>query len=271
LTLAVLLSALAAATSALAVGGIVPRVVVPSLGGRFRLRRRSAEDLGGRLAAAGHPGGLNPGRWKVLKAISALTGLLLALAMTAVSPGRLSSLLAIAAPAGGFLAPDAWLARRSQRRLSAAIRDLPHMLELLRVGVEAGQAPGRALGMVAAEFDGPLAFEWRRASAQMSLGASQESALAELRQRLPCEEITSLCAALGRSSRHGVPLGRLLAALAARCRHHARQRVREQAARAGPKIQLAVALLLVPSVLLIVVAGLLAELERSGLGFGTGP
>jgi tight adherence protein C len=41
--------------------------------------------------------------------------------------------------------------------------------------------------------------------------------------------------------------------------------VREQAARAGPKIQLAVALLLVPAVLLIVAAGLIAELQRSGL------
>jgi hypothetical protein len=41
--------------------------------------------------------------------------------------------------------------------------------------------------------------------------------------------------------------------------------LREESARAGPKIQLVVALLLVPSVLLIVCAGVLAELERSGL------
>jgi hypothetical protein len=40
--------------------------------------------------------------------------------------------------------------------------------------------------------------------------------------------------------------------------------VRQQAARAGPQVQLIVALLLVPAVLLMVAAGLVGELQRSG-------
>jgi tight adherence protein C len=43
--------------------------------------------------------------------------------------------------------------------------------------------------------------------------------------------------------------------------------VEEQAARAAPKIQLAVALLLVPSVLLMIAAGLLANIDRFMSGF----
>jgi tight adherence protein C len=62
-----------------------------------------------------------------------------------------------------------------------------------------------------------------------------------------------------------VPLGRLLTAAAALAREGRRRWVREQAAQAGPKIQLVVALLLVPAVLLLVAAGLIAELQRSGL------
>jgi tight adherence protein C len=43
-----------------------------------------------------------------------------------------------------------------------------------------------------------------------------------------------------------------------------RRRVQEDAARAGPKIQLVVALLLVPSVLLLVAAALVSALLGSG-------
>ena len=46
-----------------------------------------------------------------------------------------------------------------------------------------------------------------------------------------------------------------------------RRRIEEQAARAAPKIQLAVALLLVPSVLLMIAAGLLANVDRFLAGF----
>ena len=42
--------------------------------------------------------------------------------------------------------------------------------------------------------------------------------------------------------------------------------MREQAARAGPKIQLVVAFVLVPAVMLIVAAALLAELTSPGVG-----
>jgi len=123
----------------------------------------------------------------------------------------------------------------------------------------------RALGTVAAQFSGALATEWRRAAAEAALGAPQEDALASLADRLPAEEVASLVEALGRSRRHGVPLRHVLAVQAARARHRRRQRVREKAARAGPKIQLVVALLLVPSVLLMVAAVIVAELQRSGL------
>ena len=69
---------------------------------------------------------------------------------------------------------------------------------------------------------------------------------------------------LTRSRRHGAPLGRLLAAQATRARHAQRQRVREQAARAAPKIQLVVALLLVPAVMLLVAAALVQALVPTG-------
>jgi tight adherence protein C len=203
--------------------------------------------------------------WLVLKVTSALVASAVTLVLGSAAPGRLPFLLMVAAPIAGFVAPDQWLKRVTRRRLEAAVRELPDMLDLFRVTVEAGMPAARALGVVASEFDGPLAREWRRAAGEIALGESQEDVLAALALRLPADEISSFVEALGRSRRRGVPIGRAAAAQATAARHRRRRQVREHAARAGPKIQLVVALLLVPSVLLLVAAGLVAELERSPL------
>lgn len=221
-----------------------------------------------RLPAVGLPHGLAVRSWLSLKVGSAAAAFLLVLPFAAGVHTRLALVMTMLIPAGGFVVPDIWLARQSRRRSEAVLRALPDMLDLLRVTIDAGLAPGRALGVVAAEFRGPLAAEWGRVAAEVVLGMPQDEALAALRKRLPDEETASFVEALSRSRRHGVPLGTALAGQAARARHRRRQESRERAAQSGPKIQLAVALLMVPSVLLLVAAALIAELERSGLGFG---
>lgn len=90
------------------------------------------------------------------------------------------------------------------------------------------------------------------------------TALAGMVERVPLPEVRALVAALDRARRHGAPLAETLAAQARDARFALARRVREDAARAGPKMQLVVALLLVPSVLLLVAAALAAALLRSG-------
>ena len=73
-------------------------------------------------------------------------------------------------------------------------------------------------------------------------------------------EIDSFTGALARAARHGAPLAETLAAQAREVRLARRRAIQEQAARAGPKMQLVVALLLVPSVMLLVAAALVSAL-----------
>ncbi len=81
-------------------------------------------------------------------------------------------------------------------------------------------------------------------------------------------EIAQLVAALERSRVYGTPLAAQLSAQARDARLALAHRIQEEAARAGPKIQLVIALLLVPSVLLLVAAALLAALVGTGAGAG---
>jgi tight adherence protein C len=71
-----------------------------------------------------------------------------------------------------------------------------------------------------------------------------------------------MCGVIERSRRYGSPLADQLREQATALRGVQRRRIEEQAARAAPKIQLAVALLLVPSVLLMIAAGLLANIDK---------
>ncbi|MBM3668286.1 MAG: hypothetical protein FJW90_12620, partial [Actinobacteria bacterium] len=93
-------------------------------------------------------------------------------------------------------------------------------------------------------------------------GAPQREALAGLQRRVPAGEVAALCGLIERSRRFGSPLAEQLSDQATSLRAAQRRRTEEHAARAAPKIQLAVALLLVPSVLLMIAAGLLANMDR---------
>jgi tight adherence protein C len=145
-------------------------------------------------------------------------------------------------------------------------RELPAMLDLLRVTVQAGLPLTAALHEVGRRTRGPLAVAWRGVARETELGVPLGVALGRLDRTLPLPEVRALTAAVERATRHGAPLARTLSAQARDARFALRRRVQEDAARAGPKIQLVVALMLVPSVLLLVAVALVAALA-DGSGF----
>jgi tight adherence protein C len=105
-----------------------------------------------------------------------------------------------------------------------------------------------------------LATELAAAATIAALGVPRTHALDRLTRRCPSAGVTALAAAIRRTERHGAPLGPALSALAADARAQRAQHLRERAARAAPKIQLVVALLLVPATMLLVAAALAAAL-----------
>jgi tight adherence protein C len=244
-----------------------PRVrrAAPVLRALARLGRRvgrpaAPADLQARLDAAGTPLRMSPADVMAVKAGAALVGFLLALGPLGALPGRLGVLMVIVGPAAGFLAPDLWLRRLAETRTRAMALELADAVDLLRVGIEGGLSVGRALSEVGRRHRGVLASELATAAERMALGVPREEWLGRLVRRCPLEGVAALAAAVERCERHGSPLAPALTALALEARsRRARARV-ENAARAAPKIQLVVALMLVPSVLLLVAAALVQAL-----------
>jgi len=184
-----------------------------------------------------------------------------ALLAAPAAPGHLSALVLIGMPLGGLLVPDALRQRRERLRLRRIAAALPDALDLLAVGAEAGRGPAAGFAELARAGDGPLARELAMTVAELSCGQPLAAALRSLRERVPGSEMATLCAAIERSRRYGSPLAEQLRRQASALRRDQRRAVEERAARAAPKIQLVVALVLVPSVLLTIAAALIANAD----------
>jgi tight adherence protein C len=269
---------LAAVAGALAAGGIVVlaaarrpvrrsrRIAILGTAVVRRLgaaKRNAPGGLAARVDAAGVGAGV--GEVMAAKLGAAPVAALAALTLLPLAPGRLGVALLAGAPFAGFFAPDIWLRARARARARVIEAEQADVLDLLRVAVGAGLGPWRALAEVGRRHPGVLAGELGAAARRVGLGVPPEAALARLERRCPAAGTHALTAALRRADRLGAPPGRALAALAEEARARQARRAAEHAARAGPKIQLVVALLLVPSAMLLVAAALMPALTGASL------
>lgn len=216
-------------------------------------------NLPARLSEAGLDSRLPLTAVLLAKASGVAIGAALAWVGASAAPGRMSLLVAIGLPVAGFLVPDALLEREARRRRRRLVGALPDALDLLAVASTSGRSAAAGFAEIARGGAGPLADELRVTVAELSCGRPLPEALRSLRGRVPGNEIATLCASIERSHRLGSPLADQLRRQSSAMRRDQRRAVEERAARAAPKIQLVVALVLVPSVLLMIAAGLIAN------------
>jgi tight adherence protein C len=215
----------------------------------------------------GHEVRLQVPKLLLSKLLGAGTGALFGLLGSSAAPGRLSILVLVGLPAAGFFLPNAILERRARQRQRRLVAALPDALDLLAVSAGSGRGPAAGIEQLARAGEGPLAEELRLTVAELSCGVALGAALASLRSRVPGSELATLVAAIERSRKFGSPLADQLRRQATALRRDSRRAVEERAARAAPKIQLVVALVLVPSVLLMIAAGLIANAGTLLSGF----
>ncbi|MDX6583135.1 MAG: tight adherence protein [Solirubrobacterales bacterium] len=243
------------------VGAGARAALAAASGGRASSLGELADRLGlaQRLERAGLTGRVEPRAVVAGKLAGCAAGAAVAVvAAPAVNP-RLALVVAGGLLVAGFLAPDAALERRARRRRARFVAALPDALDMLAVGAASGRDPATGLGEIAAGTGGPLATELARAVGEVECGKPLREAVQELRDRLGGAEVGALAAALERSRTYGSPLAEQLYLQATALRREARRRISDHAARSAPKIQLVVALVLVPSVLLTILAAIVAH------------
>jgi tight adherence protein C len=229
------------------------------------LPRRRADQLRHRLLVAGVSVKLGPEEFVVLQGVGLGGGMLLGL-LLAKSSGytgfglvRLVVLLA----AIGVFAPVAWLRRKREERQASIRRDLPDVLDLLAISVEAGVGFEGAVEVVTRHFVSPLATEFSRTLQEMELGLPRRDALQNLKRRTEVPELSNFVLILVQADALGMPIGRVLRSQAVEMRLKRRQWAREKAAKLPVKILMPLTLFILPAIFVVILGPAAMSISKS--------
>ena len=188
----------------------------------------------------------------VIRFVSAVAGIGLALAVLSGGVDRNSVLLAILVGALSFLGPSAWLNRKVGERQDIIERQLPDIIDQLTVSVEAGLGFDAAMARSAEGRSGPLADELRRVQQDIQVGMPRDEALERMVERTEVADLRQFVVSVRQSTRHGLPIGRVLRVQSQELREKRRARVEEKAASLPVKIVFPLVFCILPSLFVVI-------------------
>ena len=253
---------------------ITERIVYPlaSKFGEIALRftpQNALQSTTHRLELAGNPRGLDPTLFWASRFIVAIA--LGAVVMFVFSIGGsgwpwIRKILIIAAVvAFGFYLPELLLTSRIQRRQKEIRKAMPDALDLLTICVEAGLGFDGAMDRVYQKWDNELSDEFGRVLREIQLGKLRRDALRDMADRMGVEEMTSFVAAVIQSEQLGVSMAKVLRIQSDQMRIRRRQQAEEEAHKAPIKMLIPMALLIFPSICIVLMTPAILMLMRSAL------
>jgi len=179
-----------------------------------------------------------------------------------LAPG-LGLLLVPLLVATGFRTPDLVVAAEARRRVEAANRELPQLLDLLAAASSAGLSGQLALRNAVSATEGPLADELGTALRAVDLGARWRDELRAVADRIGLPDLRRAVAALTRSGSLGTSLAESMTQLAAEVREERRAALSERARKAPVKMLFPLVFLVLPAFLLLTVVPVLLTTLQS--------
>jgi len=218
-----------------------------------------------KLTVAGLSDRVGPEEFVAMQAVGVAAGTVVGLVLPAVmgwGPIGLARSIGILA-VGGWMVPVNWMQRAREKRVLQIKRDLPDILDLLAVSVEAGVGLEGAVDVVTSHFDTPLANEMGRMLREMELGVSRRIGLQHLKQRIAVPEVGNFVSSLIQADALGMPLGRVLHAQATEMRAKRRQWARERAAKLPVKIIFPLMTFIFPALFVVVLGPAVLTIKDS--------
>ena len=173
------------------------------------------------------------------------------LSVAAGLPPALAVLGVIGALVLGWIGPVAYVRRTAETRLYRIDYDMPELIDLLVVVVEAGLSLTAALQLASVRLKGPLGEELRIAIQEQRMGLPLLQALENMLNRCPTPAMRSFVRAMVQGERLGVSVGQILRSLALEMRKRRRAAAEEKAQKAPLKILFPLIFMIFPAMFLV--------------------
>jgi tight adherence protein C len=228
--------------------------IAASISGLFSRRSRQTREseLRRRLVAAGDYNA-SPRAFITRQFVLAVAFLLLWILVASV--GGASTLIfvlgIVVAPLFGWSLPSILLSRRIKERFHQIDRELPSLIDLLVVTVEAGIGFVGSLRMATEQLEGPLAQELRLALQEQNMGRSTAEAIQGMASRAETPGIRAFARAIVQGETLGVSIGQILRNLAEEMRKKRKAAAEEQAQKAPVKMLFPLVLLIFPAMFVV--------------------
>lgn len=213
-----------------------------------------------RLVMAGSP--VNIIEFAIMKILSMA---IFAILGSIVAAGTKEQLMVyiIAGLVAGFIVPDLWLRMKIKRRHREIRRDLPVVIDLLNLCVDAGLDFMLAVNRVMKDFKKcPLTDELLEVWRETKMGSSRRDALQHLSRRVNLLELSSFVRTLLQADRMGAPMGDALKIQAEEIRQRRYLQGEEAALKAPIKLLFPLFVFILPVVLVIVAGPILIQFIR---------
>ena len=217
-----------------------------------------------RLLAAGGYDKMDTDRFLTYWGTFILVGTIGAALAALITKGGLLSIVlgALGGAALCYLVPLAVLDSRARKRKAAIQRQMPEVLDLVTVSVEAGLSFNGAIAKVAEKMKGPLVDELARMLQEMQMGITRGAALKELAKRCDLQDVSLFTAALIQADQLGVSIARILRIQSGNIRERHRQRMREAALKAPIKIMFPLVLFIFPALFVVALGPALLDIMK---------
>ncbi|MDD3889839.1 MAG: type II secretion system F family protein [Syntrophomonadaceae bacterium] len=163
----------------------------------------------------------------------------------------------------GYIFVDLLLRSSTSRHQKAIEKELPDMLDLMTISIEAGLGFDAALQRVVQKSKGPLSVEFNQSLQEMRMGKTRREALKDLGERNGVDDLSKFIEAITQADQLGVSLGNVLRIQSDQMRILRRQRVEERAMKAPIKMLIPMVIFIFPTIFVVVLAPAMIQLMES--------
>jgi len=162
----------------------------------------------------------------------------------------------------GWYGPDFYLQVKGRERQQAIEKNLPDVLDLLTVSVEAGLGFDGALLKVVEKSKGPLAKEFNLTLQEISVGKPRAEALRDLSDRTGVDDLAYFTSAVILADQLGLSIGNVLRLQAEQIRLKRRQQAEELAMKAPVKMLIPMIFLIFPAIFVVLLGPAVIQITR---------